>query len=210
MRVKDENTLAISAPIGYPTEKINEFICSNTKWINKKIDEITKRKTDFSAIYSFEQTLLNGKTLDILPASDTKTRLAVDGLYISPRLYGNFEKRRRETVKFIKDYADEHLRDLISKIGTELGVCPAEISVKFIRGTRVWGKCDANKRIVIDSRIVMMPYELQRYVILHEFAHLSVFNHSETFWDLVEKYVPNYKNCRNHLKSYSFIREIYN
>lgn len=209
MRVKDEKTLVIFAPIGYPTEKIEDFIQSNTQWINKKVSEITRRKTDFSSIYSFDQTLINGKIIDILPSNEYKTSLTAEGLYISPRCYGNFEKRRKETIKFVKEYADENLRELISKIGTELGVCPAEITVRFVRGARIWGKCDANKRIVIDSRVIMLTPQLQRYVVLHEFAHLSVFNHSETFWNLVEKYVPNYKNCRNQLKSFSFIREIY-
>ncbi|MBO5733444.1 MAG: M48 family metallopeptidase [Clostridia bacterium] len=31
------------------------------------------------------------------------------------------------------------------------------------------------------------------YVVVHELAHIKEHNHENTFWELVEKYIPNYK-----------------
>ena len=38
------------------------------------------------------------------------------------------------------------------------------------------------------------------YVVVHEMCHLVYMNHSKEFWGLVEKYIPNYKECRKALR----------
>ena len=38
------------------------------------------------------------------------------------------------------------------------------------------------------------------YVVVHELAHIKHFDHSPKFWEMVEKYCPNYKELRKELK----------
>lgn len=209
LRVKDENTLAVSAPANFPTDEIDKIIKENKAWINKKMAELAGFKANYSLVYSFEQTMINGKIMTVYEAENSRSFVTEEAVYVSDKAYPFFEKRRKELIKIIKNYADKRLRAAVSDVGTKLGVCPTDISIKFIKGKRIWGKCDVNKKIIIDSRVVMLPLRLQRYVILHEFAHLAVFDHSKRFWEIVEKYVPDYKTCRNELKQYSFLRDIY-
>ena len=37
------------------------------------------------------------------------------------------------------------------------------------------------------------------YVVLHEMCHLVYMNHSKQFWNLLEKYMPEYKIYKNKL-----------
>jgi len=64
-----------------------------------------------------------------------------------------------------------------------------------------WGVC--NKRdnsITLNSELLKHSIEEIDYVIIHELSHFVHFNHSKEFWMIVEKYCPNYKMIRKHMK----------
>ena len=46
----------------------------------------------------------------------------------------------------------------------------------------------------------MLPMEIIEYIIAHELTHLKVMNHSATFWNEMEKVMPEYKECRSWLE----------
>ena len=39
------------------------------------------------------------------------------------------------------------------------------------------------------------------YVVLHEFCHLRYMNHSKDFWNMVGKFMPDYKDLKKELKN---------
>jgi len=47
-----------------------------------------------------------------------------------------------------------------------------------------------------------VPKELVDYVVVHELAHRKEMNHSNAFWNVVEKYMPDYKERRKKLREY--------
>ena len=64
-----------------------------------------------------------------------------------------------------------------------------------------WGVCNRKDiKITLNSELLKYGIEEIDYVIIHELAHLVVFNHSKDFWDVVSKYCSNYKEIRKRLK----------
>ena len=63
-----------------------------------------------------------------------------------------------------------------------------------------WGSCSANGNINISTRLLFAPDDVLEYVCIHELAHLIEHNHSDSFWALVEKAMPNYKEKEKWLK----------
>ena len=57
------------------------------------------------------------------------------------------------------------------------------------RGHRVLGTCNAVGVIKLSHCLLMMPLELQRFVICHELSHLSELNHNETFHMICDAYL---------------------
>ncbi len=45
-----------------------------------------------------------------------------------------------------------------------------------------WGSCSTSGTISLNWRLLLVPPEIQDYVILHELAHLRQMNHSEKYW----------------------------
>lgn len=66
-----------------------------------------------------------------------------------------------------------------------------------------WGSCTPlTGEIRICQDLARMPGFVLDYVIVHELAHLLVPDHSQEFWDLVERF-PKTERARGYLHGYS-------
>ncbi len=63
-----------------------------------------------------------------------------------------------------------------------------------------WGSCSKDGNLNFNYKILFLPTELQDYVIVHELCHLGELNHSQNFWRLVGKTLPDYNNLRKKLR----------
>ena len=64
-----------------------------------------------------------------------------------------------------------------------------------------WGVCAISKRqITFALQLYNKPSAAQIYVVVHEYCHFLVPNHSRAFWTEVEKLLPDWKARRELLK----------
>ncbi len=64
-----------------------------------------------------------------------------------------------------------------------------------------WGVCaPARNQITFALRLYNMPPEAQIYVVVHEYCHFLVPNHSPAFWAEVARLLPDWKARRAMLK----------
>lgn len=66
-----------------------------------------------------------------------------------------------------------------------------------------WGSCSKKGNLNFNYKIVLLTPKQADYIIVHELCHLKEFNHSQRFWDLVAKAVPDYKEVRHSLRNNS-------
>lgn len=82
----------------------------------------------------------------------------------------------------------------------KMGVNPKRITFRQMH--RKWGSCSSNGNITLNAALTTLPEDLAEYVIVHELAHLQVFDHSQAFWSVVERYLPDYQLRLNKLQTY--------
>ena len=68
--------------------------------------------------------------------------------------------------------------------------------------TTLWGSCSAKKNLNFNYRIALIPPHLADYVIVHELCHLQEMNHSTTFWNLMSRAIPDWRDRRRELRGY--------
>ena len=75
----------------------------------------------------------------------------------------------------------------------------------FVRQMRSqWGSCSAKGKMTLNLKLVMVPRQFIDYVIVHELCHLIEHNHSTSFYALMSKIMPNWRDKRDALNRFEF------
>lgn len=63
-----------------------------------------------------------------------------------------------------------------------------------IRGQKTrWGSCSSCKAINLNFKLIFLPTELVRHIMIHELCHTVHLNHSRKFWQLVARHDPQWR-----------------
>lgn len=97
-----------------------------------------------------------------------------------------------------KHKAKEILPQKVELYSNIMGLHP--IGVKITSAKTRFGSCSGKNSICFSHMLMKYPEEAIDYVVVHELAHIKHKNHGPKFYELVEKYIPNYKQIRKTLK----------
>lgn len=106
------------------------------------------------------------------------------------------KEERKE--KYTKEEFLEIIQQNFNNLVILTGLKPNKVRVRSIK--YAWGSCSSNKNITINEKLICYSQDAIRYVILHELCHIKYMNHSKEFWNLVQSYMPDYKEVKKELK----------
>ncbi len=110
----------------------------------------------------------------------------------------NTEQIKKMIDKMYYMIAEKEVEQAFEKVRKMVGLAPEEYRIRKVKS--VWGSCSSNKKITINQNLMMYSRKALEYVVLHETCHLKYMNHSKKFWEMVEKYMPDYKEAEKELK----------
>lgn len=198
----EQNMVIVSAPLQV-TEKTIEFVLvKHVDWIVeqlKKTELITKRMLqlgDSITINDMSYTLVSL----CQPSGSKDASVQLDE--ISQRLWVNqlvpAADVHRVVYTWLRAEANRSLLQFAHQLAIQYGFTPARITVK--EQARRWGSCSSKGNIHLNWRLIQAPLYVQRYVIIHELAHLREMNHSAQFWRIVEDMMPDYEQAKSWLR----------
>ena len=107
-------------------------------------------------------------------------------------------KKRSDTNYISKKYTKQFLLKQANHYASKIGIHPSKVNIKKMR-TR-WGSATKDNVINLNEYLLKAPKGAIDYVILHEMCHLKIRNHSHRFWELVQKFMPNYEENKKWLE----------
>ncbi|MCL2820659.1 MAG: M48 family metallopeptidase [Oscillospiraceae bacterium] len=208
-----DGEIEVRAPLRMPVYAIDEFIASKETWINKHLkrsgEQLINRES-FSLNYGDTVYILNTpytitqerETSPLShPAPRQKNHPPVFGpnneFYIPAGL--NPEKIKKACIDVYRKTASYLLIPRTKELAGRMSVFPGNIKITSAK-TR-WGSCSPEKNISFSWRLLMADEDTVDYVIIHELAHIIEMNHSQSFWNIVAKYCPDYKAGKKKLKA---------
>ncbi len=205
--VKNDGGIHVSAPKRVALADINKIVLSKREWILNAQKNIKSKKVIKNDILlrNNATVYLYGTARKLLIVPCMKNFVAINGntiVFYVKEEYSNDQKYKSSF--FNKSLKNELLKDInkfANKYLKMLGLSLNEIELRSMK-TR-WGTCiPAKKKILFNSKLVHCPYEAIEYVVLHEIAHLIHPNHSKDFYNVIEKYMPDWKERKNLLQDY--------
>ena len=78
-------------------------------------------------------------------------------------------------------------------------------NIKFRKMKSQWGSCNAKKGVLtFNTLLIHTPLSCIEYVVVHEFSHFLVFDHSKKFYETVENVIPDWKLRKKLLNTYAY------
>lgn len=88
--------------------------------------------------------------------------------------------------------------DRVHALAPLVGVQPGEIVVKEL-GFH-WASCGAGGALNFHWKTLMAPQTVIDYIVVHELCHLRHRDHSDAFWNEVDKVIPRYRERKDWLR----------
>lgn len=104
----------------------------------------------------------------------------------------------KEEELMLKAKALPYLTERTNYFAELMGLKPT--GIKITSAKKRFGSCSGKNSICYSWRLMLYPPEAIDYVVVHELSHISQKNHGVDFYNLIAKYLPDYKEREKLLK----------
>lgn len=208
IKIESDKTVKITAPLHLSNSSIKEVISRKETWIKKKINEIERRENYFEKLKNTingESILLLGRYLEVIyeEANIDLAEITHDKVIV----FHNKLPKEKVLENFIDKYRYQvyvnRLEELRKMMSSDIRNIP-ELQIRKMK--RSYGICKVNQNIVVlNKQLIHVPIECLDYIIIHELSHFKFPNHSQSFYNLVAKYCPNYKQLTSLINKYTTV-----
>ncbi|WP_347556046.1 SprT family zinc-dependent metalloprotease [Robbsia sp. KACC 23696] len=210
--VIDREGLTVTAPLRLTLSVLDEAIASKQHWIVSKLDNwLAKLEAEPSGPIQWQDGMA-------FPVFGEPYQLRIIGM-ASGAGRGSAKVLAQPTMRtltiMLRDPSDpaavrlalfrwlqgEARRVFAARLdhyAARMGVRYAAVGLSSAR-TR-WGSCSSTGQIRLHWRLAHAPLTLLDYVVVHELAHLREMNHSDRFWAIVAREMPDYGERRARLR----------
>lgn len=200
-----EGSVRVSVPQHITNENVRLAIVSRLPWIKKRQAEFKKQPRQTKREYvSGESHYYQGRRY-ILDVAERygKHVLSLKNnakmiLYVSP---GTAKENRALVVNtWYRQQLKIQIPQLLAKWQPIVGKEVSDWGIKKMKTK--WGSCNiTDRRIWINLELAKKPPECLEYVVVHELVHLHERLHNDNFRCLMDKFLPNWRQSRDLLKS---------
>ena len=103
-----------------------------------------------------------------------------------------------QELKMLAQKALQVLPKKVEYYAAKIGVTYGTITIRNQK-TR-WGSCSSKGNLNFNCQLMLLPEEIQDYVVVHELCHRKEMNHSQRFWNEVGRTMPDYEERRKYLR----------
>jgi predicted metal-dependent hydrolase len=185
------NAVVVSAPWHCSDREARKFVEQHRDWIENQRSSMPRPRTLSDWLGEHPRMSASGEEFHVRVERDgaARPRYRFESHGAGLVLALPAEGSERDLLKLARVFAADALHCRTAYHARCLDLAFSRLSVRD-QSSR-WGSCSGKGALSLNWRLVLLPPELQDYVILHELAHLSEMNHSARYWALLDRYDPD-------------------
>lgn len=196
--------VVVNAPWYFTSNKIQQIVQEKKNWILSKMQEYEENLSNIQSVKIF------GKNYDVqveyknIKAPELNLRENYKIEIILPAKYkkvGNEQILKMSIEKMYEQIANTEIEDIMEKTRKMLGIAPEDYEIRKMEKTL--GKCEDGK-ITIAPELMQYKREVIEYVVAHEFCHLKYKTHGKRFYQIIEKYIPEYGKYEREIQEFEY------
>lgn len=201
--IDTQEQIRILAPMRTRFELIENTLQKRGAWLRNALDyQRKKRAAKRKNFNSGEEVLYLGKAHRLVITVDTEKKqgceLQGETLVINFHEAATEDDIKLEMMLWYKRQARDYFKERADFWCQEMGLHYRKLIVSNPR--RLWGSCTGQNIVRLNWRLILAPTEIVDYVVVHELAHIKHKNHARQFWKYVERYIPDWRTRRLHLR----------
>jgi len=195
-RVHVGGRVEIVVPIGVTPKAVRDFVQRFTPWIDRKVAAMQCYAEPAALVPQAVEFTCSNERFDVEWHGAQKRSLTEHGGRLV--LQAPDESAARQLLQgWLKRAAGERLAPRLLRLAHDLNYSVGRVVIRCQR-TR-WGSCSTRGTVSLNCSLVFLRPEVVRYLFLHELAHTKHMNHSASFWRLVERLEPCYRELDREL-----------
>ena len=207
-------TVTVRAPLRAASSWVNGFIIEKSAWIEKQLAAQQQQLAQIYRIVDQATILVLDKKLTIkISHLGLNSTYRQQQTYVDPatqilhlvlagdKPLSDESLATKLFLTWIKSQAEEYMSLNTAEFSARIKLDKQLNKINYRRTRSKWGHCTSEGNIQFNPLIMLAPSHVVDYIIAHEVCHLRHRNHSKSFWQLVEKYYPHYKDAEHWLKN---------
>lgn len=208
LRIKSDKTVNVSANTRVSQKVIDEFLISKADYILKALKYYgdAERKITPSAAYKDGDIITvfgENRVLTVTESQKNYAELSDGHIKLFVKSTDDFELKERTLYKLLNQLCRDAVLTFCEEVYPRFKEYGVEFpEIKFRKMVSMWGNCRPKRGILtFNIALAHVSFECIRYVVIHEFVHFLEPNHSAEFYNKLSEFMPNWKVCREKLKS---------
>jgi predicted metal-dependent hydrolase len=203
LEISPEHGLVVVIPAHTSTGLAQRLLEEKRRWVFNKLNQYKSDSPAVHPIRDGDTILFMGGQITIEVVGSRYETICMDITRQRLLVFLPIEKDGLQPAleKWFRAEAEYRIGQMAEEQSQRMGLSYNRIVMKSQR--TMWGSCSRKRNLNFNWRLLMAPEPVIEYVVVHELAHLSVMSHSRRFWQLVEKYCPDWREHRVWLRKHS-------
>jgi hypothetical protein len=202
--IERDGSIVVRAPETIPDERIEDMVEAKRLWIYKNLAEwrdlnATRVLREYK---NGEGFLYLGRSYRLLLVAEQNEPLLLKNGRFSLRRdlvdAGSIEAAQSAFRDYYIARGQERISRRVNYYAPKVGVTPHALSVREL-GNR-WATCSPTGDLSFHWKCMMAPQTIIDYIVVHELCHFHHLDHTDAFWNEVDKVIPNYGERKEWLR----------